>query len=79
ARPRTEKKPRLSFKEKKEKEELEALLPTLEEEKNTLEREMSSGTMSNEALVDAGARMAELVERIDIAEMRLLELLEIEG
>ena len=34
--------------------------------------------MTNNALIDAGARMAKLVEEIDIAELRLLELLEIE-
>ena len=79
AKPRTEKKPRLSFKEKREKEELEALLPTLEEEKRRLEQEMSSGSMTNDALIAAGARMAQLVESIDTAELRLLELLEIEG
>ncbi len=77
-KPRTEKKPRLSFKERREKEELEALLPSLEEEKRHLEQEMSSGSMTNNALIDAGARMAKLVEEIDIAELRLLELLEIE-
>ncbi|MDE7081836.1 MAG: ATP-binding cassette domain-containing protein [Muribaculaceae bacterium] len=79
AKPRTEKKPRLSFKEKREKEELEALLPTLEEEKRRLEQEMSSGSMTNDALIAAGARMAQLVDSIDTAELRLLELLEIEG
>ena len=79
AKPKTEKKPRLSFKERKEMEELERRLPILEDEKSRLEQEMSSGTMTNDALVAAGARMAELVEEIDLAELRLLELMEIEA
>lgn len=79
AKPKTEKKPRLSFKERKEMEELERRLPILEDEKSRLEQEMSSGTMTNNALVAAGARMAELVEEIDLAELRLLELMEIEA
>ncbi|MBD5385559.1 ABC-F family ATP-binding cassette domain-containing protein [bacterium] len=79
AKPKTEKKPRLSFKERKEMEELERRLPILEDEKSRLEQEMSSGTMTNDALVAAGARMAELVDEIDLAELRLLELMEIEA
>lgn len=79
AKPKTEKKPRLSFKERKEMEELERRLPILEDEKSRLEQEMSSGSMTNDALVAAGARMAELVEEIDLAELRLLELMEIEA
>ena len=79
AKPKTEKKPRLSFKERKEMEELERRLPILEDEKLRLEQEMSSGSMTNDALVAAGARMAELVEEIDLAELRLLELMEIEA
>ena len=79
AKPKTEKKPRLSFKERKEMEELERRLPILEDEKSRLEQEMSSGTMTNDALVAAGARMADLVEEIDLAELRLLELMEIEA
>ena len=60
-------------------EELERRLPILEDEKSRLEQEMSSGTMTNDALVAAGARMAELVDEIDLAELRLLELMEIEA
>ena len=60
-------------------EQLEERLPILEAEKQALEKEMSSGTMSNDALVAAGARMATLVEEIDLVELRLLELMEIEN
>lgn len=76
---RTEKKPKLSFKEKKEMEELEKALPLLEEEKAELEARMSSGEMSPDEIVAAGARMQDLIDEIDIKELRLLELLEIES
>lgn len=79
AKPRTEKKPRLSFKEKKEKEELEAELPVLESKKKGLEDRMSSGEMKNEEIIKAGEEIQSLIELIDEKEMRLLELLEIES
>ena len=75
-KPRTAQKPRLTFKEKKEKEELEALLPRLEAEKGELESRMSSGSMSVEEITAAGARMQEIIDTIDLSEMRLLELME---
>lgn len=75
---KTEKKPRLTFKERKEKEELEEILPKLEAEKTKLETAMSSGTMSTDEIVAAGARMQSLIDEIDEKELRLLELLEIE-
>lgn len=73
---RSDRKPKLSFKEKKEMEELERLLPSLAEEKNALETQMSSGTMDHESLARAGARIEEIIARTDEAEMRLLELME---
>lgn len=75
-KPRTEKAPKLSFKEKKELEALEAELPALEEEKAALEAEMSSGTLSNDDLVAKGHRMQEIIDLIDEKEMRWLELSE---
>lgn len=71
--------PRLSYKEKKEMEALEAELETLAAEKTRLETEMSSGTMTVEAITAAGARITELIARTDEAELRLLELMEKEG
>jgi ATP-binding cassette subfamily F protein uup len=68
----------LSFKEKREKEQLELDLEKYEAEKTELEQQMSSGEMATDALVAAGQRMAELVDAIDTAETRLLELMEIE-
>ena len=67
---------KLSFKEKREKEELEKTLPELEKEKSELEARMSSGEMSPQEIVEAGEKMAGLIDRIDEGEMRLLELME---
>lgn len=71
-----EEKKRLSFKEKREFEQLEAELPVLEEEKAQLETEMSSGTLSNEELLTKSARISELIDEIDEKTMRWLELSE---
>lgn len=70
---------KLTFKEKREKEELEKTLPELEKEKSELEIRMSSGEMSPQEIVEAGEKMAALIEKIDEGEMRLLELMEKEG
>lgn len=78
-KPRQEKKQKLSFKEKKELEELSAEVEKLENEKTELERAMSSGEMDVAAITSAGARMEEIINRIDEAEFRLLELMEKEG
>lgn len=75
---RGERKRRLTFKERKEMEELEARLPELEKEKETLGTRMSSGEMTSDKIVRAGARMQEIVSDIDAAETRLLELMEID-
>ncbi len=75
-RVRTEKKPKLSFKEKLEFEALEKELPQLEAEKAEIEQLMSSGTLSNDDLVAKGNRMQEIIDLIDEKEMRWLELSE---
>lgn len=75
-RVRTEKKPKLSFKEKQEFEALEKELPLLEAEKAEIEQLMSSGTLSNDELVAKGNRMQEIIDLIDEKEMRWLELSE---
>ncbi|MDE6537063.1 MAG: ATP-binding cassette domain-containing protein [Muribaculaceae bacterium] len=76
SRRQTPAKVKLSFKEKKEKEELEKLLPELEKEKSELETRMSSGEMSPQEIVEAGEKMSQLIDKIDEGEMRLLELME---
>ena len=74
-----EKKVKLSFKEKRELEEINKILPELEEEKNILEEKMSSGLLDHTELISAGERMKELINRIDTMEFRALELMEKEG
>ncbi len=76
---KTERKPKLSFKEKKEMEALETELEALNKEKEKLEISMSSGTLSVDEITSAGARIQEVIDRIDEAELRLLELMEKEG
>lgn len=68
---------RITFKERLEMEQLEKELPVLEEEKGKLEQEMSSGALTPQQIVEAGRRMQQLIEEIDIKEMRLLELMEL--
>ncbi|MDE6856132.1 MAG: ABC-F family ATP-binding cassette domain-containing protein, partial [Muribaculaceae bacterium] len=70
---KTERKPKLSFKEKKEMEALEIELESLGSEKSELEAAMSSGSMTIEEITAAGARMEEIIARLDEAEFRMLE------
>ena len=76
---KTERKPKLSFKEKKEMEALENELESLNKEKSELETAMSSGSMTVDEITSAGARIQEVIDRIDEAEFRLLELMEKES
>lgn len=76
---KTERKPKLSFKEKKEMEALGLELESLYKEKSELESAMSSGSMSVEQISAAATRMQEIISRLDEAEFRMLELMEIEG
>lgn len=69
----------LTFKDRREKESLEKELPQLETERDALEKQMSSGTLTGAEIVKAGERMQELTDAIDAAEMRLLELMEAAG
>lgn len=73
---KTERKPKLTFKEKKEMEMLEAELDDLANEKSELETAMSSGTMTVEEITAAAARMEQIISRLDEAEMRMLELMD---
>ena len=75
---KTEQKRRLSFKEKKELEELEIRMPQLEEEKIQLETLLSGGSSSADEIAQASKRYQEVQEELDEAEMRWLELSEIE-
>lgn len=73
---KTEQKRRLSFKEKKELEQLNLLLPQLEAEKAQLESILASGTASADEITTTSQRYQQLQEELDTAEMRWLELSE---
>ena len=74
---KTEQKRRLSFKEKKELEELETRMPALEEEKAALEALLSGGATLPDDIARASKRYQEVQEDLDMAELRWLELSEI--
>ena len=76
---KTEKKRRLSFKEKQELEELEKQMPILEEEKAQLEALLSGGATDPHEISKTSARYKEVQEALDLAEMRWLELSEVES
>ena len=76
---KTEQKRKLSFKEKKELEELEVLMPELEAEKAALEALLSGGATLPDEIAKASKRYQEVQEELDNAEMRWLELSEIDG
>lgn len=78
---KAERKPtnKLTFKERRELEELTAMLDELEIEKRDLEMRMSSGFMPSDELIAAGERMTQIIDLIDEKEMRCLELMEKEG
>lgn len=77
AQPQNDEKKKLSFKEKREFEELDALIPQLEEEKANLENELSSGTLSTDELLQKSNRISQLIEAIEEKTMRWLELSEL--
>ena len=71
---KTEQKRKLSFKEKKELEELEVRLPALEEEKAQLEALLSGGATLPDEIAKASERYQEVQDALNEAEMRWLEL-----
>jgi ATP-binding cassette subfamily F protein uup len=76
---KTEQKRKLSFKEKRELEDLEKRMPLLEEEKAQLEVLLSGGATNPEEIAEASARYKEVQDTLDEAEMRWLELSEIDS
>ncbi|MBP5796558.1 MAG: ABC-F family ATP-binding cassette domain-containing protein, partial [Bacteroidales bacterium] len=68
---------KLSYKEQRELEALEAELEALGAEKASLEAQLSSGTLGYEALQSASARIGELMDLLDAKELRWLELSDI--
>ena len=70
---------RLSYKEKRELEQLEREITALEEEQRLLEEQLCSGTLSVEELTEKSKRLPLLKEELDEKGMRWLELSEIES
>ena len=68
---------KLSYKEQRELEQLEQDIPQLEQEKAEMEAKLSSGELSHDALMECSARIAVIIEELEIKEMRWLELSEI--
>ena len=68
---------KLSFKETKELEELNIMIPQLEEEKRSIEEQMSSGTLSTDELLKKSDRISEIIEMLEEKEKRWLELSDI--
>lgn len=75
-KPVNEEKKKLTFKEKREFEELDTLIPQLESEKAKIETELSSGTLSNEELMEKSKRIGQLIDEIDEKTLRWMELSE---
>ena len=70
---------RLTFKERREMEQLEADITRLEAEKRDIETALSSGTTAVERIVEMSKRLPLLNDELDEKSMRWLELSEIEG
>jgi ATP-binding cassette subfamily F protein uup len=70
---------RLSYKEKKELEQLSKEIEELESEKTKIEEELCSGTLSVEDLTTKSKRLPEIKDLLDEKEMRWLELSDVEG
>lgn len=74
-----EQKRKLSFKEKRELQQLEAAIEALEKEQKQIEEELCSGTLSVEDLTQKSKRLPQLKDELDEKSMRWLELSEIEN
>ena len=70
---------RMTFKERKEFEQLEKDIAQLEAEKKALEEALCSGSLSVEELTEKSKRLPALNDELDEKSMRWLELSEIEG
>ena len=70
---------RLSYKEKREMEQLEKDIAALEEEKKQIEEALCGGTTSVDEITAMSKRLPVLNEELDEKSMRWLELSEIEN
>jgi ATP-binding cassette subfamily F protein uup len=71
-----ERKKGLTFKEKREFEELSIEIENLESEKKSIENELSQGVLGNEELLNKSKRHGEIIKILDDRELRWLELSE---
>lgn len=67
----------MSFKEKKEFEDLTTEIAQLEEEKKALEEALSSGALQGDELLQKSNRIGEVMAVLEEKEMRWLELSEL--
>lgn len=67
-----------TFAQKREFEALERQIPLLNKQKEELEKQLSSGQMEGEALIHASNEIGNIMHQLDEAEMRWLELSELE-
>jgi len=65
---------KLSFKEKREMEQLETDIERLETEKKNIECQLSGGDISVDRIVELSKRLPELNDELDTKSMRWLEL-----
>ena len=72
-------KTKLTYKEKREMEQLEKDIEALETEQKRLEEELCSGTLSVEDLTAKSIRLPKLKEELDAKSLRWLELSEYDG
>ena len=70
---------KMSYKEKREYEQLSKEIEQLTQEQKQLEEELCSGTLSVDQLTEKSKRLPEIKDLLDEKEMRWLELAEIEG
>ena len=77
SRPKNEKR-KLSYKERRELEQLEHDIEALEEEKKTLEQALCSGTLSVEELTEMSKRLPQVSDEIETKTLRWMELSELE-
>ena len=78
-RTRTNEKRRLTFKERREMEQLEQDIAALEAEKKQIEEALCSGALSVDELTEKSKRLPLLNDELDEKSMRWLELSEVEG
>ena len=78
-KPTKEKEKKLSFKEKRELEQLETEIEQLETEKAAIGEELNSGALNQSQLLEKSNRFGEITALLEEKEMRWLELSEISG